>query len=449
MLFFLARVVFALDENERDMRILATLDPMHEAPYRDGFEKDRKRLMRHKANERTINRPNRYFELGFGVDLALSNNTIRLDDILKKSAIFDLEELNDRINDKGFFMDFTMLPNFFINLNLKNGVHVGIETGVEAYGSINLSKDLFNLLGEGNSINKKISLDMDGTGDAFFFVNLAVGFDFLGFHLEIKPAAYLPVIHALADRTGADFKNGSDGSMHGSAHADFSVYSCFNLEELFGGGMGSSTIMDGIKIGSWGFDLESSLEHKIVKNLFANIYSRIPIWPGTMGYSMDERINMQVDIDPLTNNIYDDERGDHTDATIDTDVGDVLYKKVTEKLHRPFRIGTEIVYKPLDHWFTFGALIGCGVKNPYTSDLHAFVEYCLTVNSDIYIKNYNIMSFHFSSSYINELFKHSFLFRLNFRVLEFNIGVSACSHNFVQSFYGAGLGASFSFSFGF
>lgn len=439
--------IFSLNKKEKDMQVLQTLEPQHATPYNDGFENDRKKFAKHEGIQCVEDKAHRVFEMGVSLDFTASNNIMGLDDILTKHVVFNFPEMEDTLDGKDFSLGLTFLPTFFINLNLKNGVHVGLNTGLETYGSLQISNDLFELLGSGNSPNEKISFDIDASGDAFYFIGLGVGFDFKGYHLEIKPAVYIPIMHLQTEHTNINFYNDKTGSVTSSVHAEIALYSAFNLEDIFDGGFSA----DSINLNSgWGFDLETSLDHEIVHNLVGSIYSRLPIVPGYLSYMMRKPIDLFMYMDPLTNGIYDDERGDNTDFSFSFESGDNIYKSVTYKQHRPFKMGTRVAWRPLTNWFTLGALLGFAVSNPYTSDPHAYVEYSLIANVDVYAGRWNksIVSLHLSTSYQNEMFTHKAVFGLNLRAIEIDVGISACSPDFVQSFHGGGLGAFVMFAFG-
>ena len=84
----------------------------------------------------------------------------------------------------------------------------------------------------------------------------------------------------------------------------------------------------------------------------------------------------------------------------------------------------------------FNALLGFGVKYPWTEDAKAYVEYKASVETSIF----NVIGVNFSSAYLNEVFIHQAGFMLNCRVLEFDFGVSAQGANFKKSCLGSGLG---------
>lgn len=447
--FIMCASVNALSREEKDKDVLLSLEPQHAEPYNDGFDSDRKKLAKHRGIQCVEPAAHRVFEIGFSFDAIASNNALRLEELLKKRVVISLPDINDRTQNDGLLLNLSLFPQFFINLNLPNGVHVGINTGLEVDGGMSISKELFDFLGKGNSLGEKISFDADMKGDAFYFVGAAVGFDFLDYHLEIKPAVFLPLMHVETQHTNIAFQNDYSGKTTGSMHTDIALYSCFNLETLFEDGFDGNTILNGIKNG-WGFDLETSLDHDIIENLVMSIYSRMPIVPGSMGYSMKKSADMFLYMDPLTNGIYDDERGDETDFDFSFDMGDSIYKKSSWKVHRPFKMGVKVAWRPLVNWFTIGGLFGFGVKYPFSSDAKAYVEYSIIANIDVFAGNWNksIIGLHLSTSYFNEIFSHKAVLGINLRALEIDLGISASSPNFVESFHGGGVGAFLLFAFG-
>ena len=97
--------------------------------------------------------------MGFSFDVDFSNNYFNANDFLVKDLVIDLRKMAKDMPKEGFKLNMNMTPDFFLNLNLKNGVHVGLNFGVESYGNFTISKDLFDFLGYGNDLNEKITLD--------------------------------------------------------------------------------------------------------------------------------------------------------------------------------------------------------------------------------------------------------------------------------------------------
>lgn len=382
--------------------------------------------------------PHRYFEMGTAIDFNLSNNYFNVTDLLKKDLVIDLEKIADEMPDKGWLLNVNLYPNFFMNLNLKNGVHVGLNTGVDVYGSMNVSKDLFDFIGYGNKMGETLSFSSDMRGDAFVYAGIAVGFNLFGFHLEVMPSLFKPLIHAETSEMSATVENPEGGGLKARLVSELALYSCIDIDNTDNL---QESILDAIKEG-WGFDIESSLEHKIFNTLNGAVYSRIPIVPGRLNYAAKMNMEYSMEMDNLL---------DFSDESLTTETKDpeMTYGSADYKLHRPFRMGAQVAWRPFGKWFTLGGLVGFGVKEPFTSNWHGYFEYKLSCDIDLFIKNWDFLGLHTYTSYMNEVFHHSVGLLLNLRVIEFNVGVSVTGGSFVSSFKGAGVGAYFMTSFGF
>lgn len=384
-----------------------------------------------------ISLPHRYFEMGFSFDFDISNNYFNVKDILKKDLVIDLAKIADEMPDKGWMVNVNLEPNFFMNLNLKNGVHVGLNTGVEVYGNVNISKDLFDFIGHGNELGETLSFSSDMRGDAFLYTGVAVGFNLFGFHLEVIPSLFKPLVHAETSEMTATIKNPENGGLETRFVSELALYSSVDMEsDNF-----EETIFDAIKEG-WGFDIESTLEHKIFNSLNAAVYSRIPIVPGRLNYAAKMNMGFSMEMKDILD--FSDEN-----MVTETKEPEMTYGTADYKLHRPLRMGAQVAWRPFGKWFTLGGLIGFGVKEPFTSNWHGYVEYKLSCDMDLYIKNWDFLGLHAYSSYMNEVFCHSVGLLFNLRVVEINVGVSVAGGSFASSFKGAGAGVYFMSSFGF
>ena len=387
--------------------------------------------------------PHRIFEMGFSFDADFSNNYFNADDFLVKDLVIDLKKMASDMPEKGFCLNLNMKPDFFLNLNLKSGVHVGLNFGIESYGNFTISKDLFDFFGYGNDLNEKITLDGKMNGDAFMFVDCAVGFDLFGFHLELIPAVYLPLIHATAENVHGSFVNDEKGGLRANASADIVMYTFTDMQPFFDGDVDVNQVVEAMKDG-WGFDIASSLEHKIFNTLDGAVYSRIPIVPGQLNYSTKMTMTASMEVDELKNMFEDGDDG----LQKDFDVSDKEYNTASYNLHRPLRMGAQVAWRPFGKWCTFGGLLGFGVKQPFTSDAYGYPEYTLSIDIDLFIKNWNMLGLRLSSAYLDEVFKHNAGFIFNLRAFELDLGVCASGGSFTSSFKGAGAGAYLMVAFG-
>lgn len=371
---------------------------------------------------------NRIFEIGFDADFGLSNNYFAANDFLKEELTVELNKMSSDLNDDGLKFNFLLATSFFTRLNLKNGLSVALSTGLDSYGMGNVSKKLFDFLSNGNELNE--TLETDGSIDAnmFFYVTNDVEFELFGFRVGISPSVFIPVLHAEAKNINAKFTNDSSGNIDMELSARIKFNSSTDLHPLFDDKI-ADFILKSLSNG-WGFDLSSSMEHQITQTLAGRGYIHIPIVPGhttnsafanyTTTYHADDVIDLVSSGGELSNN-----------------ADDVVYDEEKMWISRPFRTGGEICWKPFGKGVSFNAMLGFGVKYPWTNDAKAYLEYKAGIDARLF----NILGVKMSTSYLKEVFIHQVGFMVNFRVIELNCGVSAQGANFSPSCRGSGFGA--------
>ena len=98
----------------------------------------------------------RYFEIKVDTPFLFSNNTMMLSDFFQEQLVIDLAKIADSIPDDGFNISSKASPSVAITINLKNGPKIGYLSGIDFYGSMGISKSLFDFLGYGNELNETI-----------------------------------------------------------------------------------------------------------------------------------------------------------------------------------------------------------------------------------------------------------------------------------------------------
>ncbi|MDE5897670.1 MAG: hypothetical protein K2H09_00135, partial [Treponemataceae bacterium] len=340
-----------------------------------------------KNTRNTIDLPHRYFELGISAAAGLSNNYFAARDCLVRDLVFDLADIADTMPKKGLNLDFNTACLFFMNLNLSNGIHAGFSAGVEGAGLLNIGKGLFDFIGNGNDFNEVIKVDGAVNTDVFAVVSAAAGFDLFGYHLEVMPSVFLPLLHAETDAFSGTFENPEDGSIAARAQADITLYSFTSLEPIFDSTFKTEELLEGIRSG-WGFDIYSRLEHKIFNSLQGAVYSRIPIVPGKLNHSMKMGASLSFEAEDMKN-LMDN------GASPEFNMQDRTYGTANFWHSRPFRIGTQVVWRPFGKWFTVGGLLGLGVRNPYTRSAKCFAEYEFSLDVSLF----HILGVNFATSY--------------------------------------------------
>lgn len=384
-----------------------------------------------------LRKPKRFFEIGYQVDTSVSNNFFTAKDFFVEDVVIDLPQMSEDVPDDGWQIDFLFNNNLYINLNLINNMQFGVNFGVDAYGFVNVSKKLFDYLGKGFNYYETLHVGGDAAGESFFYTQAKVGFDLFGFHITAKPAIVKPLLKLETNDMYGVYKNDSDGSVIVSAIADMTVYGGTNLEPIFEGDSGNISVSEDI-FKNCGFDFELMVEHSFFNVLQCGAYLRVPMVPGKLGYKADMLMSFNYQVDGLKYLI--NQEGE------DPEFKDIekTYGSASLNVHRPFKTGLEVAWRPLGNWLSFGALAGLGIKQPYTSDAKYFAEYNLSCEATLL----NMFGGWVATGYFNEIFKHEAGIIINFRFIELDLGVSLQGSDFKSSFKGAGLGAFVNFAIG-
>ncbi len=383
-----------------------------------------------KKEKKVFDIPRRIFEIGFDANFGISNNYFATADILKKELEIDLRKIADEIDPKGLSFDFIFSSDFFMNLNLKNGVSVGLSSGIESSGNGLVSKEVFEFLGYGNDLNETISVDGNVDVSVFAYTKTDVTFFIKNFRVNFGPAVFFPLVHVETSKFDSNFLNSSNGAIQAEVVATYKINSCMPLESFFENEYSDLFNLNNMDF-TMGFDLSGSVEHQIFETLMGRAYMRLPIVPGSMGNAVSSTLEMRYGADDLFDMIKNDDDNLHFDS------GEKTYSKEKYWISRPFRTGAEIAWRPFGKCVKFGALLGFGVKYPWTGEAKGYIEYEGSFEASLF----NILGINLSTAYMSEIFIHQAGFMLNCRVLEFDFGVSAQGANLEKSFKGSGFGA--------
>lgn len=370
----------------------------------------------------------RYFELSVGSKFGLSNNSLQIGDFLKKDVVIDLKKLAEQMPENGWTLNSYLLPEVSLRLNLRK-VQIALTSGTEVWSEGNVSKDLFNYIGKGNSLYQTVNISQKINADAFAFEEISVGFNIKKFKIVVKPAFFMPVFHAGSSNGLLKMNNLSDGSFNIDYSSDIEIYSAFAIS---GGG--------GFK-GGLGFDLGGSLSYPLFDFLTLTGNIRVPLVPGRLKYKTVQTtsLNFTTTVDKIINgnlgeNNFSSSHGDSQSA-------DYL-------INRPMKFSAAADFTPFGKWLVFTGGLGLGFRHPFTNDKDSFEffgEYYLAAS----LRLLNILKFTFSSEYYEKLFIHQLAFSANARILELVFGLNAQSTDFLKSCSGGGLGGLFAVKIGY
>lgn len=420
--------------------------------------------------------PHRIFEFGFKMDTGVSNNSFAVGDYMKEALVINLKDLADSIPRSGLKLNFSLAPDFFMNLNLKNGFHLGFSSGLEVNSTIGIGKGLFDFIGYGNENTDTIETNASVYADIFTHLDFSVGMDIFGdYHLEVQPALFLPLAHVSSDKSTASLTNESDGTIKFNANADMEILTFVDVERILSGD--TSEIPSGLGSG-WGFDISSSLDKEIFEGLAVQVYSRIPIVPGTLKYKVNMQASAEGEINALQALVDSTTSGSSSSSGTESgsssgesgsgsenseSSGNAWSDSIKHstsfgyesdqnyRLSRPLKIGARARFQPLGEWLTLGGKLGLGVKEPFSLDAKSkfFGEYGVSARIALPVPVIGeILGLEFAHGSEDEYFYNQLKFIFSVRALELNLGAAFQGSNFPSSFNLSGAKAFVYLAFG-
>ena len=376
----------------------------------------------------------RFFEIKAGTELGVSNNLFTVNELLKKDLIIDLPQLAADCPDNGFNIRAGAKPTWEMNFNIVN-VHVGLSAGVELFESMSVGKDLFDFLGNGNSVGDVLNFNLDNDADVFAFSQLDIGIKFGKLKVEVQPAVFLPIMSMRGGGAKATVVNGIDGSLDISMDMNMDVYSITELSVTDNGfSFDTDKLISALSKG-FGFDFGLGLSWDLTKSFTVGLTSRIPIVPGTLGYKSNIQGGRDYKI-----KVSDFENPEKTERE-----RTVTNENAILPIHRPLKVNIYADKALLGTLFNARAGVGFGIRRPFCSDALFYPEYYLGIEFNLI----NAFKLKVSTEYRDQTFIHQLGTTINLRLVQFDFGISTQSSNFIKSMEVAGLGGYAYVSVGF
>ncbi len=394
-----------------------------------------------------LHKPNRIVELGFEAEAGASNNYFSAKEFMVKDLVIDLQKIASEIPDHGWRAELFDREKVSFNLNFGERFRLGFFAGLDASGYINVGKELFEFLGEGNQIGESDSVELNGYFDVFLDAGVSFRTKIRDFGISISPSYYVPLIYMPSTTATAEWRTNADGSMYAKASADVRVYSGVDLRRWMDSDAYDSEdnpelneqIEEALRNG--GFDFSLAVEHPIFgKWLEVGGFARIPIIPGTLKYEANRTVSAYIESEGLLK-ILEDKTPEK-----DWDAGEWEYSETSHKIYRPLRFGAEAAFRPFGSWLTFRPMIALVMRDPYSSESReVYHEHSL----DATLSLLNILSLTVGTAYLNRSYVHHAILAINARVLEIDAGIALRSPDFTKSFMGSGASASLGVKIGF
>lgn len=395
-------------------------------------------------------RPHRYFEIGVDSDTAVANNLVGIKDIFKKNIEIDLQQISKDMSGSGFKLGLYNQEKVFMNLNISSRFRFSLFAGVETSAHMNISDDLFKLLGSGLSVGETKTVDVTGYADVF--ANMGVSFQTLvsNYGIRITPTFFVPLIYVPKTKATGTIRTESSGLIRAEAEANVDIYTVVNMHDFMedsytlknlGLNQQPMDILSKDILPNGGFDLTLEIDRNWFHNFNAGLYTRIPIVGGKLNYKMSTRVWAYFYETNALGYLNDTEDHDY-----DYGQDDFTYSEDSYKAYRPFKLGLNASYAPFGQWMKIQPSLGIAVRNPYSSDMIIYPEYSLDFRFAFLLRIFN---FNLGTAYQNQIFQQRFGLSLNFRAIEILAQVSMCGTGFISSFDRNGYGAMVGFRMGF
>ncbi|MBQ4237390.1 MAG: hypothetical protein II716_11205 [Treponema sp.] len=422
--------------------------------------------------------PHRFVDIGVDVSAEVSQNLYGATEVLVKDLVIDFNKIYDNMDDGGFIFKAGEEADLFARINI-NGYGLGVELSESVASSINISKELFGLLANGNELDKPTDVGLGFSMESYISTSIPVYLKFGNLKITAKPSCFLPIAYMPRPDAKVTYTMNSDGIIRVDANADVNMYSIIDLSSAItstSNGEGTpSTSFDFTSImndplgmlqeipsfigGNAGFDLAVQAEYPIVeKVLDLGGYVSVPVFPGRLDNKLSFSASAYAE---TTSGVLDhysaeltkpeSERSNEIPFEYDYSFSNFAASKADEPftINRPLRIGIEAAYRPFGGtWFTFHPKLGVAIRNPFGKDFDwassIFPEYSLSID----LSFFSVINASISTQYIDKVFMHSVGFSLNARILELRLALGTGSTEFMKSFKLSGLQASVGVSMG-
>jgi hypothetical protein len=351
-----------------------------------------------------------------------------MNDFLKKDIVFDLDKVGDRIGSNGINTNAGVFAGMYSNFFIGERWGFGVFSGADGLIHANLPQSLFKLISEGN-VNPRSSGTISAYGGVFANVGLSGYGQFDKLRVGVKPALFSPLVY-IPGKSGINYDlqtikdDKGEEYLYLNADGEIVIYSPF------------------LENGKMQFGMDVSVEAEYALFSFLDLgaeISSIPIYRaavknGTRYYLKE--IDLKVE-NPMT--------GDPPEFPEIEFVSDDKYTKLLN-VYRPFRLDAYALYRPFNFdLFTIAFRPNIGFTSLVTES-KSYFNAGLEAQFGFFQK---MLMLNIGTGRIDNIWKHSLGFILNFRAVQFHLGADLRSQNLAGSFQGRGFGFNMGFVFGF
>jgi hypothetical protein len=372
---------------------------------------------------------NRTFEYGLNINAGFANDFIPATEFFKKTVVVDVSEL-----EKGLRLDAgARITPLIFNLNWEDRWGGGLFVALEAAANMDISGNMvgFKRTDEDNfGVGGAVFLDI-GT-HAFFYLPLFSQ----KIKVKVSSSGFIPLAYVEPGLTYR-FITGSNGYIKAGVDYDMRIYTAFDAQLL------DKSVGDGLQNldASLGIDLGIGAEYPLYSWLDVGVeMTHLPFIPAVLKHYMYLTGYAGIETDNIVNDLQN-----NSDSLFQSpDDIKPEYGNGEKKVLRPFKMVLYGDYRPLNNSRLLSVIpvLGFAINPLYVQPGSIEIGAKARCNlANLFITTLGI-------GYYDRMWKNSLDFTLNFRAVEFAIGVASQSQNFAKSWQGAGIDLNLGLKFG-
>ncbi len=368
--------------------------------------------------------PDRVFEISVFNEARLSNNYFPVTAFFNNPLVVDLNNMAQALTAEGLVISASASNRIEINLAPSPQFKAGLFWGSEIYGFTTVPDALIALLANGTgasgSTNTGAWNPQNFKGDVFADMGAWAGFHWGKWHLTVRPAYYIPLLHIDDINASYTVSTSPLTGTTATTQASIPIYSVIPLPNSSTAGTYSplSSVSVGQILSSGGIDLSADLQYELFPWLtLGGRVVNFPIQQARLDQgSILQATETVTTVDPSTNS------GNPFKTTSTSSWTQTLG---TISVIRPFEARAVVSLYPFsDPWLSFTPSLGVGVWNGVY----------LNGGLNMVIDGRHWAHLSFNSDYQYGLWSQTVGLGLNVRLFEVDLAVGGTSTDFVQSF---------------
>lgn len=381
------------------------------------------------------------FAFGIEVSASASNSYLKLIDLFKESLEIDFNKMSQSLPKTGLSTSAMGMAKIYLDIYIKSKAEFGFFSSADAYGFVNIPKNIIDFAAKGNPSGKGFSGKITSSTFAFAETGLFYGMKFGGFKFRVSSSYFVPAFYAESDMGDYEFLNDDkSGKILARGKLNLRMYSQI---PFFGNPSDKFDIKNILSKGGFDLSFYGSYTFNNLANLNFKILN-IPIFPPELNKGIAKTYSGKFEIPSIVQ--YMDKflfpgkaeeikppSGSFTETNL-------AYDLPTKKIFRPLKLAVSSDIRPFfNDYLIITPSIGCHCYKPFYVDAGVKLE-------SRFLK---VLGAYIGMSREDRVWKNTAGLFLETRVFRLETAVSAASPSFTGSFKGTGAEATLKLVFGY